>query len=118
MRRKQFLILLALLAMFGISGMAAAGNTLSVFPGCFNNGNFVAACSASVTGGTGNYVSYFWQITDTQWGQPTYTNYWTSSDPWLQYNCRGTVTVTLTVTDSQGETGTGTHSIYCSQWAD
>jgi hypothetical protein len=117
----QFLILiLAFLAMLGTRRTATAGNTLSVFPGCFNNGGGVAICSPYVTGGTGNYVSYYWHFTDAYWGQTTYNYSWTSTDPWLQQNCRidGSVTVTLTVTDSQGETGTGTHSIGCSQWAD
>jgi hypothetical protein len=121
MRRTRFFILLpALLVLFGTSRTAAAGNTLSVFPGCFNNGGGVAVCSPSVTGGTGNYVSYYWLFTDSYWGQPTYRYSWTSTDPWLEQGCRigAAVTVTLTVTDSQGETGTGTHSIYCSGWAD
>jgi hypothetical protein len=119
MRRMQFLILIpALLALFGTSRTATAGNTLNVSPNCFNLGGYVAACSPYTTGGTGNYVSYYWQFTDTYTypGQPpsTYTYSWTSTDPWMQQNCRGYVTVTLTVTDSQGETGTGTHSIICS----
>lgn len=71
MRRTQFLILLpVLLALFGTS-RTAAGSTLSVHPGCFNNGNFVVICSPWVAGGTGNYVSYYWQVTDTALGQPT-----------------------------------------------
>lgn len=118
--RKLFALAVLLASILGTSRTAAAGNTLSVFPGCFNNGGGVAACSPYVTGGTGNYVSYHWHFTDTYWGQPTYSYSWTSTDPWLSQNCRigGGVTVTLTVTDSQGETGTGTHSIACSQWAD
>lgn len=119
MRRTQFLIALpALLALFVNSRTASAGNTLSVFPGCFNNGGGVAVCSPSVTGGTGNYVSYSWHVIDTQLGQPTLS--WYSTGPEMSYGCRigGGVNVTLTVTDSQGETGTGTHSIACSEWAD
>lgn len=119
MRRTPFLILLpALLALFGTS-RTAAGSTLSVHPGCFNNGNFVAICSPSVTGGTGNYVSYYWQVTDTAFQQPTYSYSLTTTEPYLRHSCiNGWVTVTLTVTDSQGATGTGTHSIACSEWAD
>lgn len=118
MRRTQlFIVLFSFLALFGIS-RTVAGTTLSVHPGCFNAGNWVAACSPYVTGGTGNYVSYYWQFTDALWGQPTYSYSWTSTEPWLVENCRGVVTVTLTVTDSQGATGSGTHSIYCSQGAD
>jgi hypothetical protein len=121
MRRTRFLLLLpAVLALTGTSRMAAADSVLGVMPGCFNYGGGVAACSPYVTGGTGNYVSYRWQFTDSYLGQPTYSYSTTSTEPWLQESCRvgGTVTVTLTVTDSQGETGTGTHSIRCSQWAD
>ena len=103
-RTLLFIFLPALLALLVISRMAAAGNTLSVFPGCFNNGNYVAICSPSVSGGTGAYVSYHWQITDFKLGQPTYNYSWTSTDPYLRQECRvnGGVTVTLTVTDSQG----------------
>lgn len=123
MRRAQFIFLSAILALFGTSQMAAA---LSVSPGCFNLGGDLdgtegaVACSADVTGGTGNYVSYHWQMTDALWSQTTYHFSWTSTDPWMQMNCRvgAAVTVTVTVTDSQGETGAGTSSIYCSQWAD
>ncbi|HJX26581.1 MAG TPA: hypothetical protein VJ885_01610, partial [Thermoanaerobaculia bacterium] len=102
MRRTQFLILLpALLVLFCTSRMATAGNTLSVFPSCFNSGGYVAACNPYVTGGTGNYVSYYWQFTDTYTypGQPaeTYSYSGTSTDPWLQQACRGYVTVTVTV---------------------
>ena len=121
MRRTQTLILIFLfVALFGTGLTAAAGSTLGVFPGCFNNGGGVAVCSPYVTGGTGNYVSYYWQFADTYPGQPTYSFSCTSTDPWFQNSCRigGRVTVTLTVTDSQGVTGTGTHSITCSQWAD
>ena len=125
MRRTPLLIILsALLALFG-TNRTAAGSTLSVHPGCFNNGNFVAICGPSVTGGTGNYVSYYWQITETALLQPTYSYSLTSTDPYLRHSCingingiNGWVTVTLTVTDSQGATGTGTHSIACSEWAD
>jgi hypothetical protein len=119
MRRTQFpILLIALLALFGTSRTAAA--TLSVFPGCFNWGGGVAVCSPYVTGGTGTYVSYYWQVTETYWGQPTYSYSCTSTEPWLRHDCRigAAVTVALTVTDSQGETGSGTHSIACSQWAD
>jgi len=127
MRRAQFLILLpAFLALFGTT-RTAEGSTLSVYPGCFNNGNYVAVCSASVAGGTGNYVSYYWHVTETALLQPTNSYSSTSTDPYLRYSCvngvningvNGWVTVTLTVTDSQGATGTGTQSIACSEWAD
>jgi hypothetical protein len=119
MRRSDLLVVLpVLLALFGTS-RTAAGSTLSVFPGCFNNGNFVVVCSPSVSGGTGNYVSYAWQVTDTALLQPTYSYSFTSTDPFLRHSCvNGWVTVALTVTDSQGGTGTGTHSVGCSEWAD
>lgn len=120
MRRTQFLILLpVLLALFG-TAQAAVGSTLSVNPSCFNGGGGVAFCDPWVEGGAGTYVSYYWQITDTYLSQSSYNYSWTSTEPWLEYSCRigGTVTFTLTVTDSQGATGTGTHSISCSQWAD
>ena len=126
MRRTPLLIILsALLALFG-TDRTAAGSTLSVHPGCFNNGNFVAICSPSVSGGTGNYVSYYWQVTETAALQPPYSYSLTSTDPYLQYSCvngslygiNSWVTVTLEVTDSQGATGTGTHGIACSEWAD
>ena len=121
MRHTRFLLLVpAVLALIGTSRAVAADSVLAVWPGCFNNGGGVAACSADVTGGTGNYVSYHWQFTDRYLGQSTYGYSTTSTDPWFQESCRvgGTVTVTLTVTDSQGETGTATQSIRCSQWAD
>lgn len=119
MRRTSFLILLsAFLVLFGTS-RNVAGSTLSVHPGCFNNGNFVVICSPGVSGGTSSYVSYYWQVTDTALLQPTYSYSWTSTDPYLRHSCvNGWVTVTLTVTDSQGATGTGTQSIACSEWAD
>lgn len=121
MRATRFLLLLAAMsALLGTTRTAAADSTLSVSPNCYNDGGGVAACSASVTGGTGIYVSYYWQFTDSYFGQSTYNYSWTETDPWMEHPCRvgGTVSITLTVTDSQGETGTGTHRIRCSRWAD
>lgn len=121
MRRTRFLVLiLALLAGFGTSRTALAGNALTAMLDCFNGGGGSFVCSAYTSGGTGNYVSYYWQMTDTFWGQPTYNFRWTSSEPYMQMDCRvgAMVTVTVTVTDSQGETGTDTFSRACSQWAD
>lgn len=122
MRATRFLLLLpALSALLGTTRTAAADSTLSVSAGCYNNGGGTAACSSYVTGGTGIYVSYRWQFTDSYFGQSTYNYSWTETDPWMDpQTCRvgGTVTITLTVTDSQGETGTATERIRCSWWAD
>ena len=73
MRATRFLLLLpALSVLLGTTRTAAANSTLGVSANCFNNGGGVAACSPYVTGGTGNYVSYHWQFTDSYFGKPTY----------------------------------------------
>ena len=121
MRRTRLLLLVpALLALSGNSRTAAAGTTLYVDPNCWNNGLGTYYCNAYVTGGSGNYVSYAWQISDQYFGKQTYTTSQTTSGPEISGPCRigGTWTVTVTVTDSQGAVATGTQTRGCSYWPD
>jgi hypothetical protein len=122
MRRTRFLVLLpALLALFGATRTATADTTaLSVQVSCWNNGGGTYGCDAYVTGGTGTYVSYAWQVTDVLVGKPTYTYNSTTADQYKTGTCRvgASLTINVTVTDNLGESGTGTYSMRCRSYAD
>lgn len=122
MRRTRYLVpVAAVLALAGFGRATEAETTLTVVGVyCNNNGGGAFGCYVDATGGSGTYVNYALQWTETRLGT-TYGPYTaSSSDSYVTGTCTvgWKVSVTGTVTDSQGATASANTAFNCRSAAD